>query len=148
VPGQLQHDDAGRGRDAGDPVGVGSADLDGAGSDQSCGDALAGERRRQELGVRGADPGGAGRGGQLGHRAVGGQLPVVDDHDVVDGLGSLGQQVTGHQHRPALAGQLAQQVPHPPDPLGVQAVERFVENQHARVTEQGGGQRQPLPHAQ
>jgi len=48
----------------------------------------------------------------------------------------------------ALAGLLAQQVPHPPDAVRVQAVERLVHDQHAGVAEQRGGQGQPLPHAQ
>jgi hypothetical protein len=32
--------------------------------------------------------------------------------------------------------------------LRVQAVGGLVENQHGRVAEQGGGQAEPLPHAQ
>src|SRR5271165_1242111 len=148
VPGELQHDDAGRRRDAGDPVGVGAAGLDGAGGQQPRGDLLAGEHRHQQLGIGGADAGGAGGGGQLGHRALGGEPAPGDHHDVLDGLCGLGQQVTGHQHRASFAGQLAEQVAHPADPVGVQAVERLVEDQHPGVCQQRGGQGQSLPHAQ
>jgi hypothetical protein len=56
--------------------------------------------------------------------------------------------VAGDQHGAAFAGQVPQQVSHPPDPVRVQAVERLVHDQHARITEQGGGQGQPLAHAQ
>jgi hypothetical protein len=63
-------------------------------------------------------------------------------------VGGLGQQVAGHQYGPSLVGQLAEQVAHPADPVGVKAFERLVQDQHGWVAEQGGGQGQPLAHAQ
>ena len=73
---------------------------------------------------------------------------VVDDHDVVGGLGDLGQDVTGDQDGPSFGGQAAEQVAQPPDALRVQAVGGLVQDQHGRVAEQRGGQAEPLPHAQ
>ena len=86
--------------------------------------------------------------GQFGDRALGGEPPPVDDHDVLDRLRGFGQQVAGHQHGAAFARQVAEQVAHPADPVRVQAVERLVHDQHSGVSQQRGGQGQPLPHPQ
>ena len=45
-------------------------------------------------------------------------------------------------------GQVAQQVAHPADALGVEAVDRLVEEQHAGVAEQRAGDAEPLAHAE
>nr|WP_199240289.1 MULTISPECIES: aminotransferase class V-fold PLP-dependent enzyme [Kribbella] len=63
---------------------------------------------------------------------------------MIDHLLHLGQDVTGHQHRPALAGQLTQQPPHPHNAFGVQPVGRLVQHQDLRVTEHRDSQREPL----
>ena len=49
--------------------------------------------------------------------------------------------------RPSSAS-AAQQLAHPADALGVQAVDRLVEQQDVGVAEQGGGDAEPLPHAE
>jgi len=54
----------------------------------------------------------------------------------------------GDQHRPALGGEVLQQVADPADAFGVQAVDRLVEQQDPRVAEQGSGDTQPLRHAE
>ena len=75
---------------------------------------------------------------------VGAQLAVGDHDDVVDGLGDLGQDVAGDQHRAPVCRLLAHQTAQPDDPGRVQAVVRLVEDQDLRVAEQGCGDRQPL----
>ena len=45
-------------------------------------------------------------------------------------------------------GERLEQVAHPADALGVEAVGRLVEDQHPRVAEHRGGDAEPLPHAQ
>ncbi len=83
---------------------------------------------------------------QLRDRALGDLAAVGDDDDVVDGLLDLGEQVAGDEDRFALTGEVAQEAAQPPDALGVQAVGRFVEQQHVGVAEQGGGQAEALAH--
>ena len=51
-------------------------------------------------------------------------------------------------HRPALAGQGAQQGADPGDALGIEPVDRLVQRHHPRVTEQGGGDAEAPGHAQ
>src|ERR1035441_6299271 len=75
-------------------------------------------------------------------------VAAADHDDVIDGLGDLGQDVAGDQDGAALCGQRAEQIPQPPDALRVQAVGGLVEHQDLRVAEQGGGQAEPLPHAE
>ena len=43
-------------------------------------------------------------------------------------------------------GELAQELPHGVDAVGVQAVERLVEDEDPGVTDQGRGQREALTH--
>ena len=52
------------------------------------------------------------------------------------------------EHGAALAGELAQEPAHPLDALGVEAVRRLVEHEHARVAEQRVGEAEALAHAQ
>ena len=78
---------------------------------------------------------------------VGAHLAVGDHDDVVDGLGDLGQEVAGDQHRAPVCRLLPYQIAQPDDPGRVQAVVRLVEDQDLRVAEQGCGDRQPLTHA-
>jgi len=85
---------------------------------------------------------------QLVHREVG-QQPAAAEHDeVVGGVLHLAHQVAGDQHRPSLVGEVAQQLAHPADALGVQAVHRLVEQEDVGVAEQRGGDPEPVPHAQ
>ena len=75
------------------------------------------------------------------------ELAVGDDDDVVDGLLHLREHVARDQDRLALAAQVAQEHPQPPDALGVEAVGRFVEQEHLGVAEQCGRQAEALAHA-
>jgi len=56
--------------------------------------------------------------------------------------------VAGDEHRPAFGRQRLHQVPDPQDPLGVQPVDRLVEHEHGRVTEQGARDAEALAHAE
>ena len=85
------------------------------------------------------------------HSAVAavGDQPAAADHDqVVGGHGHLVHQVAGDQDGAALAGQVLHQVPDPQDALGVQPVDRLVQQQHLRVAEHRRRDAQPLAHAQ
>jgi hypothetical protein len=64
--------------------------------------------------------------------------------------GGLDPAVVGaaHQHRAPLPGEPAQEAPQPGDALGVEAVRGLVEDEHLRVAQQRGGQREALLHAQ
>ena len=90
----------------------------------------------------------AGAGGELGQRGLGDRAPARDHDDLVGGLGDLGQHVAGDEHGAALGGERAQEVAQPADALRVEAVGGLVEHQHARVAEQGGGEPEPLAHAE
>jgi hypothetical protein len=72
--------------------------------------------------------------------------------NLVHSEGQLVRQVGGDGHRPALGGQVPQQGPQqvtdPADPLGVQAVDRLVEDDRGGVAEQGGGDAQALAQAE
>ena len=81
-------------------------------------------------------------------RAVGDQPAVVDDHDLVDGLGDLREHVAGEQHGAPLGRQAAQEVAQPADALGVEPVGGLVEHEDPRVAEQRGGEAEPLGHAE
>ena len=77
------------------------------------------------------------------------RLQLAERHDdrVVDGLGHLGQQVRGDQHRAALPGQVAHEVTQPGDPLRVEPVGWLVEDEDVGVADERGGQLQALAHA-
>ena len=87
-------------------------------------------------------------GDEVRHRAVGQHPAAADDHEVVGGQRHLGHEVAGDEHRPALGGQAAGEVADPADALGVQAVDRLVEDDDPRVAEQGDGDAEPLAHAE
>ena len=80
--------------------------------------------------------------------AFGDELAPADHQDVVGGQGHLAHQVARHHDRPTLPGQRAHEIAHPDDALGVQAVHRLVEDEDGWVAEQGGGDTQPLAHAE
>ena len=71
-----------------------------------------------------------------------------DDDDVVDALLHLAQQVRAHEHRAPLVRESLQEAADPLDALGVEAVDRLVEHEHAGVAEQRVREREPLPHAE
>ena len=89
----------------------------------------------------------AGRAVELGHGAGPHEAPVGDDDDLVDGLLHLLEEVARHEDRLALAAQVAQEPAQPADALGVQAVRRLVEDEHAGVAEQRGREAESLAHA-
>src|SRR4029453_18417607 len=144
----VEHDPTGRGR-LPDLLGGGPGDNQLAGAVNGDLGAPGDEQVAQRLGLGGPDPDRpVGAGGEGGQGRLGAQAAPVDDHDLVDRLGELGQDVAGHQHGPALVGQAADQFAQPVDALGVEAVGRLVEDQDLGVAEQGGGQPQALAHAE
>ena len=111
---------------------------------------LAFQQLPQPLPVRGPDQG-RGLGvvlEEVPHGRVGQQAALADHQQLVGRQLHLAHQVAGDQDRAALGGEAPHQVPDPADPLGVQAVDRLVEDQHPGVAEQGGGDPQPLRHAE
>ena len=85
---------------------------------------------------------------EVGHAAVGYE-PAAADHDqVIRGVLHLRHQMAGDQHRPALGRQRAHQRPDPHDALRIEAVDRLVEHEDLRIAEQGGGDAEPLAHAE
>src|SRR5215218_2270980 len=105
------------------------------------------QRGGERHGVERPD-GGAVAGQQVGDRTVGDDPARVDDDQPVDGVLHLPEQVRGQEHGPAAGGVAAEQVAHPADALGVQAVGRLVEHQHRRVGQQRPCDAEPLPHAE
>jgi hypothetical protein len=85
---------------------------------------------------------------QVGHRQVGEETAVAEHDEVVGGLLHLAHQVAGDQHGAALVGEVAQQLPHPPDALGVQAVHRLVQHEDVGVAEQRPRDAEALSHAE
>jgi hypothetical protein len=67
---------------------------------------------------------------------------------VIGGDGHLVHQVAGDEHGAALRGQPLQQATDPPDALRVQPVDRLVQQQRGRVSQQRDPDAQPLPHPQ
>ena len=112
--------------------------------------ALGGDGLRDPLGVGAAhdhDLLGAALDELLGG-AVGDQPAAADDDEVVGGDRHLVHQVAGDEDRAALGGQPLHQVPDPDDALGVEPVDRLVEDEDRRVAEQRGGDAEPLAHAE
>jgi hypothetical protein len=84
----------------------------------------------------------------LADAGVGDEAATSDDDDAVGDQLHLAHQVTGDQHGAALVGEAAQQRTDPSDPVEVEAVDRFVEEEDLRVAQQRGSDPEPLPHAQ
>jgi hypothetical protein len=85
---------------------------------------------------------------ELGHRAVGDQPPAADHHQMVCGVLHFRHQVAGDGHRAALGRQRPHQQPDPADSLWGKAVNRLVEHEDLRTSEQRRGDAQPLAHAE
>jgi hypothetical protein len=85
---------------------------------------------------------------KVGHVDIGDQPPLAHHDDMLGGQGQLADHVAGEEHRPALGGQRPEQVADPAHALGIQAVDRLVEDQRGGIAEQRRGDPQPLPHAQ
>ena len=71
---------------------------------------------------------------------------LVDHHQVVRDVLDLAQQVAGQQDGPAPVGEGSHDAPQPPDALGVQAVDRLVEDEDIGLTQQGDAEAVALPH--
>ena len=72
----------------------------------------------------------------------------ADDDQVVGEHLEFTDQVTRHEDRAALCGEGAQGVPQPANAVGVEAVGRFVEQQHLGLSQQGAGEGEALAHAE
>ena len=55
--------------------------------------------------------------------------------------------MAGHEHGPAPCSKIPQEVAYPADSFGVETVDGFVEEQHARVAQEGRCYAEPLAHA-
>ena len=65
----------------------------------------AGKRGQQPIGLRSPDRHPGLPVGEVGQGALADQAAAVEDHDVVDQLLDLGEDVAGDQHGPAFVGQ-------------------------------------------
>jgi hypothetical protein len=87
--------------------------------------------------------------GQDRRNRIGGEQPAAtDDDEVVGEHGQLGDQVARHEHGATVVGERAQRSAQPADAVGVQAVGRFVEQQHVGSPQQRACQCETLAHAQ
>ena len=73
---------------------------------------------------------------------------LADDHDMSGGGGHLAHQMARDQDGAALPGEVDHEVADPHDPVRVQPVDGFVEDQHLRVAEQRSGEAEALTHAE
>ena len=106
-----------------------------------------GERGHERVVVGGAGER-AGAGEQLVLGALGDDLAVADDDDLVGDALDLVEQVRAEQHGAALVGVAAQQVAHPADAGRVEAVGRLVEDEDLGVAEERVGDAEALAHAE
>ena len=84
---------------------------------------------------------------QLVGGPLGDQLPPIKDRDPVGKLVRLFQVLRGKQDRDAAGHEVADDLPHGVAAARVQAGGRLVEEDHARVADQGHRQVEPAPHA-
>ena len=78
-----------------------------------------------------------------------GDDPAAPEHDdVVGGLCHLAHQVRGEEHGAALGREVPGESAHPEHALGVEPVDRLVEDEGRGVAEQGGRDAEALPHAE
>ena len=83
---------------------------------------------------------------QIGEAPVGDDVSGADHDEAVDGGFDFGEEVAGQQHGAALVGEVAEQFAHPGDAFGVEAVGRFVQDEHLRVADQRLGDAEALTH--
>ena len=72
----------------------------------------------------------------------------MDDHDLVDDLLDLGQDVTRDEDRPPLRRKRAQKLAQPTDSLRVEPVRRLVEHEDAGIAEQRPREAEALAHSE
>ncbi len=82
----------------------------------------------------------------IGPLAMSWPLPMTTRLSAISAISR--EQVRRDQHRPALPGQVLEQLPQPLDALRVEPVGGLVEDQRVRIAEQRGRQAEPLPHAE
>ena len=82
------------------------------------------------------------------HGALLDQPAASDDEQVVGHQRHLGHQVTRHQHRASLAGEVLQEVANPPDAFGVEPVAGFIQDDRGWVADQCPGEAEALLHAE
>ena len=148
VLGDLVDDEAGGGDGPPDGLGGGAVGEHEVGARQLGFDAVGVECGAQRGGLRGADAHHRAGARELGQRGVGDE-PSGDQHDdLVDGLGHFGQQMAGDQHGASRGGVAAHEVAQPADPFGVETVGGLVQHEDLGLAEQGGGEPEPLTHAE
>ena len=81
-------------------------------------------------------------------RDLGDQTALADDDDVVGGERHLAHEVARNENRSPFASEALQEVSHPTNTIGVEAVDRFIEEKYLRIAEQRCGDAEPLTHAQ
>ena len=103
-----------------------------------------------ELGRLGCpdDDGRTPTGERAGNGFSGEELSPADDDQVVGEHLEFTDQVTRHEDRAAPCREGAQGVPQPANAIGVEAVGRFVEQQHLGLSQQGAGEGEALAHAE
>jgi hypothetical protein len=107
-------------------------------------------RGADDLDVRTADGGGEVGGARSAHshgvarpradelvqRSVGEHLTTAHHDHVIGGLRHLAHEVAGEQHGASLRGGVPHELTHPAHALGVEPVDRLVEDQRVRIAEQ------------
>jgi hypothetical protein len=68
--------------------------------------------------------------------------------DMLASVSHVGHDVPGDQDSPASGGQGLQELADPGNPLGIEPVDGFVEDQYGGVSEERGGDAEALAHAQ
>ena len=106
------------------------------------------EQRGHLVGVRGVHDDPARRRAQRRQVVLQDQPSGVQDPDPGAQLLDLGQQVAGQEDGHPGVVQPDEQLPQVPDPAGIQAVARLVQDEQPGPADQRGGQAEALPHAQ
>ena len=112
--------------------------------------AFGADQRRQCVGVGRPDEYGTfcRRLDELLDGARGDQPTAPDDDEIRRRRLHLAHQMTGNENRPALAGEMGDELADPHDPVRVETVHGLVEDQHTRVAEQRCRQSETLPHTE
>src|ERR1019366_207605 len=81
-------------------------------------------------------------------RTLGDEPAATNHDDLIGGHRHLAHQVRAHEDRAPLVGERTEEIAYPANALGVESVDRFVEEQHTGVAEQGARDAEALAHAQ
>jgi hypothetical protein len=114
------------------------------------GDVGARERCAQRRSSRGPDGDDVGRRlrDEVPDGHVGDEASASDDDDVAGGQRHLAHQVAGDEDGAAAGSVRGEQVADPPHAVGVQPVDRLVQDEDLGVGQQGGGDAEALAHAE